>query len=98
MRMKLNQLEIPHIEEMTQLISLGSSPLAAHNGMVWIPDGRFTMGSDDHYPEEAPARDVEVSGFWMDPCPVTNLRFADFVAATGHVTVAERSPSAQDYP
>ena len=23
--------------------------------MVWIPGGAFTMGSDHHYPEEAPA-------------------------------------------
>ncbi|MEY4746877.1 MAG: hypothetical protein RLZZ442_1469, partial [Cyanobacteriota bacterium] len=24
-------------------------------GMVWIPAGGFRMGSDHHYPEEAPA-------------------------------------------
>ena len=35
-------------------------------GMVWIPGGTFLMGSDDHYPEEAPAHRVEVDGFWMD--------------------------------
>ena len=33
--------------------------------MAWIPGGTFRMGSDEHYPEEAPARAVEVSGFWM---------------------------------
>jgi formylglycine-generating enzyme required for sulfatase activity len=83
---------------MAQQISLGSPPLAARNGMVWIPGGSFTMGSDDHYPEEAPSRHVEVNGFWIDPHPVTNARFQDFVAATGHVTAAERAPSVQDYP
>jgi formylglycine-generating enzyme required for sulfatase activity len=66
--------------------------------MVWIPDGSFTMGSDEHYPEEAPSRDVEVRGFWIDPYPVTNARFGDFVAATGHVTAAERAPTPQEYP
>ena len=24
-------------------------------GMVWVPGGTFLMGSDHHYPEEAPA-------------------------------------------
>ena len=37
-------------------------------GMVWIPGGTFTMGSNDHYPEEAPAHQVSVSGFWIDQC------------------------------
>jgi len=34
-----------------------SSPLqgAARPNMMWIPGGIFRMGSDDHYPEEAPA-------------------------------------------
>ena len=33
---------------------------------VWIPGGTFAMGSDDHYPEEAPAHRVTVDGFWID--------------------------------
>jgi formylglycine-generating enzyme required for sulfatase activity len=56
------------------------------------------MGSDRHYPEEAPAHRVTVAGFWIDPHPVTNERFARFVAETGHVTVAEQAPDAADYP
>jgi formylglycine-generating enzyme required for sulfatase activity len=66
--------------------------------MLWIPGGRFRMGSDSHYAEEAPAHEVIVSGFWMDRTPVTNRQFAAFVAATGHVTVAEVPPRAEDYP
>jgi Sulfatase-modifying factor enzyme 1 len=34
--------------------------------MAWIPGGTFLMGSDHHYPEEAPAHTVTVEGFWMD--------------------------------
>ena len=49
------------------------------------------MGSDAHYPEEAPAHRVRVDGFFIDPYPVTNLQFAAFVAATGYRTVAERA-------
>jgi formylglycine-generating enzyme required for sulfatase activity len=33
---------------------------------VWIPGGTYTMGSDHHYPEEAPAHRVSVDGFFMD--------------------------------
>jgi sulfatase modifying factor 1 len=66
--------------------------------MVWIEGGEFRMGSDAHYPEEAPAHRVRVNGFFIDPCPVTNRQFAAFVAATGHRTVAERVPKPADYP
>jgi len=67
-------------------------------GMAWIPGGTFLMGSDHHYPEEAPAHRVSVDGFWIDQNTVTNRQFARFVARTGYVTVAERSPDPADYP
>jgi formylglycine-generating enzyme required for sulfatase activity len=72
--------------------------MPSHPGMVWITGGTFEMGSDRHYPEEAPAHLVTVDGFWMDATPVTNRQFRSFVAATGHVTVAEKKPDAKDYP
>ena len=56
------------------------------------------MGSDHHYPEEAPAHPVTVDGFWIDRHAVTNREFARFVRETGHVTLAERAPRAEDYP
>jgi formylglycine-generating enzyme required for sulfatase activity len=56
------------------------------------------MGSDRHYPEEAPVHRVHVDGFWMDPTPVTNREFRTFVKATGYVTVAEVPPDPRDYP
>src|SRR6201999_1145088 len=66
--------------------------------MVWIPGGTFRMGSNSHYPEEAPEHRVTVDGFWIDRHPVTNARFARFVAATGHTTFAELPPDPADYP
>lgn len=66
--------------------------------MLWIPGGAFMMGSDSHYPEEAPAHRVKVDGFWMDRTTVTNRQFAEFVAATGYVTLAERPADPADYP
>lgn len=66
--------------------------------MVWIPGGTFQMGSDDYYPEEAPARPASVDGFWIDARPVTTAQFRRFVKATGYVTVAERPPDPALYP
>jgi formylglycine-generating enzyme len=66
--------------------------------MVWIPGGTYWMGSDEFYPEERPAHQVRVDGFWMDEHPVTVAEFRRFVKATGHVTTAERAPDATDYP
>ncbi|WP_144120528.1 formylglycine-generating enzyme family protein [Catellatospora sichuanensis] len=66
--------------------------------MVWLPGGTFRMGSDAHYPEEAPAHAARVGGFWIDRQQVTNRQFARFVRQTGHVTVAETAPDPADYP
>ncbi len=56
------------------------------------------MGSERHYPEEAPVLQVAVEPFDLDPYAVTNVRFAAFVEATGHVTDAERAPDPADFP
>jgi len=66
--------------------------------MRLVPGGTFRMGSDKHYPEEAPVHRVTVDGFWMDRTPVTNRRFREFVEATGYVTFAEIAPDPKDYP
>jgi formylglycine-generating enzyme required for sulfatase activity len=66
--------------------------------MAWVPPGRFLMGSDAHYPEEAPAHWVDVEGFWMDRAPVTNAQFLKFVKATGYITQAERPADPAHYP
>ena len=71
---------------------------ALFKDMVWLPGGTFLMGSNDHYPEEAPVHEVVVGGFWIDRYAVTNAAFRRFVKATGYVTVAERAPTAEDYP
>jgi formylglycine-generating enzyme required for sulfatase activity len=66
--------------------------------MRWIPGGEFLMGSDQHYPEERPAHRARVDGFLADATAVTNAEFAAFIAATGYVTVAERSLDPALYP
>ena len=71
---------------------------ATYPDMVHIAGGTFRMGSDKHYPEEAPVHRVTVGGFFIDRTPVTNRQFKEFVRATGHVTVAEIVTDARDYP
>ena len=89
---------------MTQRVTTASEAYApardthAPEGMVWIEGGTFWMGSDRHYPEEAPAHRVRVEGFWIDRTPVTNRQFREFVKATGYVTFAEIAPDPKDYP
>lgn len=56
------------------------------------------MGSESHYPEEAPIRQVRVDPFWIDETPVTNREFAAFAAAINYVTLAETPPDPRDYP
>ena len=75
-----------------------TNSMTTRDQMIRIPGGTFRMGSNRHYREEAPVRQVAVDPFWMDPCTVTNAQFAAFVAATGHITVAERALNAADYP
>jgi formylglycine-generating enzyme required for sulfatase activity len=67
--------------------------------MVRIPGGEFWMGSGHPDMEDArPVHRVHVDAFWIDRTAVTNDQFAAFVAATGYVTVAERTPDARDFP
>ena len=60
-----------------------SARYAQQADMRLVPGGTFRMGSDKHYPEEAPVHCVTVDGFWMDRTPVTNRRFREFIEATG---------------
>jgi formylglycine-generating enzyme required for sulfatase activity len=60
--------------------------------MVWIPGGTYTRGASvpGEPAREYPPHKVEVDGFYMDTTEVTNAAFAQFVAATGYITIAER--------
>jgi formylglycine-generating enzyme required for sulfatase activity len=66
--------------------------------MRLLEGGVFRMGSDRHYPEERPSRQVHVSPFWIDLTPVTNGEFAEFVDETGYQTLAELPINVDDYP
>jgi formylglycine-generating enzyme required for sulfatase activity len=70
---------------------------SAPTGMVWIPGGRFWMGTE-HMQDAQPVHQVEVKGFWIDRTDVTNEEFARFVKATGYVTIAERPLDPKEFP
>jgi len=90
------------------ILNHGPTPSPAPEGMVWIPGGEFSMGSDDpsaslcggrdSMPDARPIHRVYVDGFWMDKTTVTNAQFAEFVKATDYVTIAEKTPRAEDFP
>ena len=83
-------------------------PGPAPDGMVWIPGGEFSMGSEDPrasicggpdaMPDARPIHRVQVDGFWMDKTEVTNGQFERFVKATGYITIAERTPTQEEFP
>ncbi|MEM7697014.1 MAG: formylglycine-generating enzyme family protein [Verrucomicrobiota bacterium] len=73
-------------------------PPDSTEGMVLIPGGKFMRGGDagemdgdSHSHQTAyPIHKVQVDAFWIDEDEVTNREFADFAAATGYVTFAEK--------
>jgi formylglycine-generating enzyme required for sulfatase activity len=51
--------------------------------IVWIPEGAFTMGSDE-YKNEKPPHPVKLSGYWIYKYPVTVNQFRRFCDATSY--------------
>ncbi len=80
------------------MVALPISAADAPEGMVWIPAGAFTMGTDKGPKDEQPAHKVTLDGFWIDKTEITNAQFAKFVKATGYRTIAEQKPDAAKYP
>ncbi len=85
-----------------------TAPGPAPAGMVWIPGGEFSMGSTVESEslcglpgvtrDALPVHRVYIDGFWMDATELTNEEFEKFVRATGYVTVAERTPTKEEFP
>jgi sulfatase modifying factor 1 len=71
-----------------QTLAPRTAEAAPPPNMIFVSGGTFRMGSDNHYPEEAPVHRVTVDAFFIDRTPVTNREFRKFVNATGHITFA----------
>jgi sulfatase modifying factor 1 len=79
----------------TYIATVWSKPApATPEGMVWIPEGEFVMGTPGETAQrnEQPSHRVRVNGFYMDEHEVTNAQFRVFVEATGYKTTAEKKP------
>ncbi len=71
----------------------GRRPEPLPPGMVWVPSGKFVMRVDhpwhgascyDHYGWGKKGKAVQIQGFAIDACPVTNQQFAEFLSAAGY--------------
>jgi len=72
---------------------------ACPSGMVLVPGGTFQIGSNDSgYVEERSTGDVTIDRFCIDQTEITNAQFAQFVQATGYITVAERPLTKAQFP
>lgn len=88
--------------------NINNKPKVTAEGMVWIPGGEFSMGSnvaDESLcsmkgvtQDATPIHQVYVDGFWMDETEVTNEQFQVFVNATGYITLAEVKPLSSEFP
>lgn len=90
------------------IVNKTSAPSKAPKGMVWIPGGEFSMGSNVEdeslcsikgvTKDASPIHRVYVDGYFMDETEVTNEQYAAFVKATGYITVAEQKPTKEEFP
>ena len=81
----------------TNALGIGSTQVSPVDGMilVYVPAGEFLMGSadsdSDATSDEKPQHKVTLDAFWIDRTEVTNAMFAEFVAASGYKTDAEKA-------
>lgn len=52
--------------------------------MVYIPAGKFEMGSESGNADQTPIHTVQLNGFWLDRTEVTNEMFVRFLNAQGN--------------
>lgn len=108
-KVRITSPAAPASDVFSETIPVSEKPVGdAPPGMAWIPGGEFSMGCADPRTRPFGGRDgmadarpihrVRLSGFWMDVTEVTNRQFAAFVAASGYVTIAERTPRPEDFP
>lgn len=73
-----------------------AGPSAMWSDEVLMPGGTFALGRlhGEGEADEVPPVTLALEAFWIANTPVTVAQFAAFVAATRHVTDAERLPGA----
>jgi len=74
----------PTINRSTVALPPSLEPTREVEGMILIPAGIVTLGSDDPNDAEKPVNRVMVEAFYLDRYEVTNLEYKQFCDATGH--------------
>lgn len=55
-----------------------------YNGlMILVPEGTFTMGDNNYYPDEKPEHQVTLPAYYIDKYEVTNAQYKKFCDQTG---------------
>jgi len=82
----------------TPTLGVGSAQLSAIDGMamMYIPAGKFLMGSDEGEGDESPVHEVYLDAFWMDEHEVTWGQYQKFLEETGYDDSA--SGESEDHP
>lgn len=76
--------------EINPPLEVGSAPDEIPSGMVYVPGGKTTIGSDSGMAYEKPRVTLQIEPFLMDKQPVTVGQFREFVDETGYVTYSDR--------
>jgi len=86
----VNPITIPVISRVltlfpvpTPTLGVGSARVSPIDGMrmVYIPEGKFNMGSDSYQDDEKPVHSVYLDAFWIDQYEVTNGMYAKCIEA-----------------
>lgn len=80
-------------KKFTEALAL-NPPLDTHV-YVWIPEGKFLLGSDEYGKDgrEMPLHEIDLSGFWIMRSEVTNAQYGRCVAANGCILPVRDSNS-----
>jgi len=81
------------------VLDIGSTSIRAIDGavMLYVPAGKFDMGSNDGQDDEQPISTVAVDEFWIDQTEVTNGQFTQFITDTNYETIAEKEGAGYIY-
>jgi eukaryotic-like serine/threonine-protein kinase len=66
----------------TLVLDVGSTQISPKDGMVmvYVPPGKFIMGSEDGDSDESPVHTVYLDAYWIDQTEVTNAMYQECVA------------------
>lgn len=74
----------------TTVVTVVAQVYAKRSGMIEIPGGSFTMGSEAGLAGETPVHTVDLSTYWIDSTEVTSAQYGSCVSEGACGTPAER--------